>query len=197
MFDAIFGRSVKILKLLAKVQCVLAFVLASMLCGAVHEMLKPINRFSAIVLGLVVAVVFWVLQMFLAWALYAFAELVEYTKETHKELSNMSEGLARYTQATYEELHSMNKGLEAYTKAMGKTMNSMNKNLYLVAKHCCAEEERARAAARPQSGNNNKEIKRILTYENLSDHRLCRFYRFQLCALYAQKIPGDPAGQSG
>ena len=154
MFDAIFGRSVKILKILAKVQCVLAFVLASMLCGAVHEMLKPINQFSAIVLGLVVAVVFWVLQMFLAWAVYAFAELVEYTKETHKELSNMSEGLARYTQAT--ELHSMNKGLEAYTKAMGKTMNSMNKNLYLVAKHCCAEEERARAAARPQSGKNNK-----------------------------------------
>mgnify|MGYP000013654200 FL=1 len=107
-------------------------------------------------LGLVVAAVFWVLQMFLAWALYAFAELVEYTKETHKELSDMSAGLARYTQATYEELHSMNKGLEAYTKAMGKTMNSMNKNLYLVAKHCCAEEERARAAARPQSGNNNK-----------------------------------------
>ena len=155
MFDAIFGRSVKILKILAKVQCVLAFVLASMLCGAVHEMLKPFSRFSAIVLGLVVAVVFWV-QMFLAWAVYAFAELVEYTKETHKELSNMSAGLARYTQATYEELHSMNKGLEAYTKAMGKTMNSMNKNLYLVAKHCCAEEERARAAARPQSGNNNK-----------------------------------------
>ena len=156
MFDAIFGRSVKILKLLAKVQCVLAFVLASMLCGSVHEMLKPFSRFSAIVLGLVVAVVFWELQMFLAWALYAFAELVEYTKATHKELSDMSAGLARYTQATYEELHSMNKGLEAYTNAMGKTMNSMNKNLYLVAKHYCAEEERARAAARPQSGNNNK-----------------------------------------
>lgn len=156
MFDAIFGKSVKILKILAKVQCVLAFVLASMLCGSVHEMLKPINRFSAIVLGLVVAVVFWVLQMFLAWALYAFAELVECTKETHKELSNMSAGLARYTQATYEEIHSMNKGLEAYTNAMGKTLNSMNKNLYLVAKHCCAEEERARAAVRPQSGDNNK-----------------------------------------
>ena len=138
MFDAIFGRSVKILKIFAKVQCVLAFVLAAMLCGSVHEMLKPFSRFSAIVLGLVVAVVFWVLQMFLAWALYAFAELVEYTKATHKELSNMSEGLARYTQATYEEIH------------------SMNKNLYLVAKHCCAEEERARAAARPQSGGNNK-----------------------------------------
>ncbi len=156
MFDAIFSRSVKILKLFAKVQCVLAFVLAAMLCGAVHEMLKPINRFSAIVLGLTVAVVFWVLQMFLAWALYAFAELVEYTKETHKELSDMSAGLSRYTQATYEEIHSMNQGLEAYTKAMGKTMNSMNKNLYLVAKHCCAEEQRARAAARPQSGENNK-----------------------------------------
>ena len=128
MFDAIFGRSVKILKILAKVQCVLAFVLASMLCGAVHEMLKPINQFSAIVLGLVVAAVFWVLQMFLAWAVYAFAELVEYTKETHKELSNMSEGLARYTQATYEELHSMNKGLEAYTKAMGKTILLVEQN---------------------------------------------------------------------
>lgn len=156
MFDAIFSRSVKILKLFAKVQCVLAFVLAAMLCGSVHEMLKPFSRFSAIVLGLAVAVVFWVLQMFLAWALYAFAELVEYTKATHKELNDMSEGLARYTKATHEELRRMNKGLEDYTNAMGKAMNSMNKNLYLVAKHCCAEEERARAAARPQSGGNNK-----------------------------------------
>ena len=156
MFDAIFSRSVKILKIFAKVQCVLAFVLAAMLCGSVHEMLKPFSRFSAIVLGLAVAVVFWVLQMFLAWALYAFAELVEYTKATHKELNDMSEGLARYTKATHEELRRMNKGLEDYTNAMGKAMNSMNKNLYLVAKHCCAEEERARAAARPQSGGNNK-----------------------------------------
>ena len=156
MFDAIFSRSVKILKVFAKVQCVLAFALAAMLYGAVYNALKPVNLFSAVVLGLVVAVVLWVLQMFLAWALYAFAELVEYTKATHKEISDMSEGLARYTQATYEELHSLNKGLEAYTRAVGKTMNSMNKNLYLVAKYCCAEEERARAAARPQSGDNNK-----------------------------------------
>ena len=156
MFDAIFSRSVKILKIFAKVQCVLAFVLAAMLYGAVYNALKSVGLFPAVVLGLVVAVVLWVLQMFLAWAVYAFAELVEYTKETHKEISNMSEGLARYTQATYEEIHSMNKGLEAYAKAMGKTMNSMNKNLYLVAKYCCAEEERARAAARPQSGDNNK-----------------------------------------
>lgn len=156
MFDAIFGRSVKILKLLAKVQCVLAFVLAVMLYGYLYEGLKYFRPVMAIVLGLIAAVVLWVLQMLLAWALYAFAELVEHTEATHKELSNMSAGLARYTQATYEEIHSMNKGLEEYTKAMGKTMNSMNKNLYLVAKHCCAEEERARAAARPQSGNNNK-----------------------------------------
>ncbi len=156
MFDAIFSRSVKILKFLAKVQCVLAFVLSAMLCGSVHESLKYFSPVMAIVLGLIAAVVLWVLQMFLAWALYAFAELVEYTKATHKELNDMSEGLARYTQATYEEIHSMNQGLEAYTKAMGKTMNSMNKNLYLVAKHCCAEEERARAAARPQTGTTNK-----------------------------------------
>ena len=154
MFDAIFSRSVKILKIFAKVQCVLAFVLAVMLYGSVYNALKLFSLFSAIVLGLVAAVVLWVLQMFLAWALYAFAELVEHTEATHKEISDMSAGLARYTQATYEEIHSMNKGLEAYTKAMGKTMNSMNKNLYLVAKYCCAEEERARAAARPQSGDN-------------------------------------------
>jgi len=85
MFDAIFSRSVKILKIFAKVQCVLSFVLAAMLCGSIHEALKPFSQFSAIVVGLVAAVVLWVLQMFLAWALYAFAELVEYTKETHKE----------------------------------------------------------------------------------------------------------------
>ena len=158
MLDAIFSRSVKILKLLAKVQCVLAFVLSAMLCGSVHESLKYFSPVMAIVLGLIAAVVLWVLQMFLAWALYAFAELVEYTKATHEELSHMSDGLARYTQATYEELHRMNKGLEEYTTAMGKAMNSMNKNLYLVAKHCCAEEARARAV-RPQTGKQqtNKE----------------------------------------
>ena len=128
MFDAIFSRSVKILKIFAKVQCVLSFVLAAMLCGSIHEALKPFSQFSAIVVGLVAAVVLWVLQMFLAWALYAFAELVEYTKETHKELSNMSKGLARYTQATYEEIHSMNKGLEAYAKAMGKTILLVEQN---------------------------------------------------------------------
>ena len=77
MFDAIFSRSVKILKIFAKVQCVLSFVLAAMLCGSIHEALKPFSQFSAIVVGLVAAVVLWVLQMFLAWALYAFAELVE------------------------------------------------------------------------------------------------------------------------
>ena len=128
MFDAIFSRSVKILKIFAKVQCVLSFVLAAMLCGSIHEALKPFSQFSAIVVGLVAAVVLWVLQMFLAWALYAFAELVEYTKETHKELSDMSKGLARYTQATYEEIHSMNKGLEAYAKAMGKTILLVEQN---------------------------------------------------------------------
>ena len=156
MLDAIFSRSGKILKLLAKVQCVLAFVLAVMLYGYLYEGLKYFSPVMAIVLGVIAAVALWVVQMLLAWALYAFAELVEYTKATHKEISDMSEGLARYTQATYEELHSLNKGLDAYTRAVGKTMNSMNKNLYLVAKYCCAEEERARAAARPQSGDNNK-----------------------------------------
>ena len=144
MFDAIFGRSVKILKILAKVQCVLAFVLASMLCGAVHEMLKPFSRFSAIVLGLVVAVVFWVLQMFLAWAMYAFAELVEYTRATHEELSNMSSGLAEYT------------------KAMSRTINTMNREVCVIAKHYHAEEEaRDNNTASAQAAADTNDIEEI------------------------------------
>ena len=123
MFDAIFSRSVKILKIFAKVQCVLSFVLAAMLCGSIHEALKPFSQFSAIVAGLVAAVVLWVLQMFLAWAMYAFAELVEYTRATHEELSNMSSGLAEYT------------------KAMSRTINTMNRELCVIAKHYHAEEE--------------------------------------------------------
>ena len=123
MFDAIFSRSVKILKIFAKVQCVLSFVLAAMLCGSIHEALKPFSEFSAIVVGLVAAVVLWVLQMFLAWAMYAFAELVEYTRATHEELSNMSSGLAEYT------------------KAMSRTINAMNRELCVIAKHYHAEEE--------------------------------------------------------
>ena len=123
MFDAIFGRSVKILKILAKVQCVLAFVLSVMLYGYVYEGLKYFSFFAAIVLGLVAAVVLWMLQMFLAWAMYAFAELVEYTRATHEELSNMSSGLAEYT------------------KAMSRTINTMNRELCVIAKHYHAEEE--------------------------------------------------------
>ena len=140
MFDAIFGRSVKILKILAKVQCVLAFVLASMLCGAVHEMLKPISQFSAIVVGLVAAVVLWVLQMFLAWAMYAFAELVEYTRATHEELSNMSSGLAEYT------------------KAMSRTINTMNRELCVIAKHYHAEEARDNNTASAQAAADTNDI---------------------------------------
>ena len=44
------------------------------------------------------------------------------------------------------------------------------------------------------------ELKEYLSesnYEKISYHRLRRFYWFQLCALYAQEIPGDPAGQPG
>ena len=123
MFDAIFSRSVKILKIFAKVQCVLAFVLSVMLYGYVYEGLKYFSFFAAIVLGLVAAVVLWILQMFLAWAMYAFAELVEYTRATHEELSNMSSGLAEYT------------------KAMSRTINTMNRELCVIAKHYHAEEE--------------------------------------------------------
>ena len=55
MFDAIFSRSVKILKIFAKVQCVLAFVLSVMLYGYVYEGLKYFSFFAAIVLGLIAA----------------------------------------------------------------------------------------------------------------------------------------------
>ena len=158
MFERILNKSANMIKIFVKIQCFFAFVIAVITFGAFIDVTSFLihSAFWQLVISIFFAVLAWFAVMSSAWALYAFAELVEYTKETHKELSNMSAGLARYTQATYEELHSMNKGLEAYTKAMGKTMNSMNKNLYLVAKYCCAEEERARAAVRPQSGNNNK-----------------------------------------
>ena len=158
MFERILNKSANMLKLFVKIQCFLAFVIAVVTFGAFIDVTSFLldSAFWQLVISVFFAVIVWFVVMSSAWAVYAFAELVEHTEATHKELSDMSAGLARYTQATYEELHSMNKGLEAYTKAMGKTMNSMNKNLYLVAKYCCAEEERARAAARPQSGNNNK-----------------------------------------
>ena len=143
MFDAIFGRSVKILKILAKVQCVLSFVLAAMLCGSIHEALTPFSQFSAIEVGLVAAVVLWVLQMFLAWAMYAFAELVEYTRATHEELSNMSSGLAEYT------------------KAMSRTINTMNRELCVIAKHYHAEEARDNNTASAQAAADTNDIEEI------------------------------------
>ena len=144
MLDAIFSRPVKALKLLAKVQCVLAFVLSVMLYGYVYEGLKYFSFFAAIVLGLVAAVVLWMLQMFLAWAMYAFAELVEYTRATHEELSNMSSGLAEYT------------------KAMSRTINTMNRELCVIAKHYHAEEEaRDNNTVRAQAAADTNDIEEI------------------------------------
>ena len=141
MLDAIFSRPVKALKLLAKVQCVLAFALSVMLYGYVYEGLKYFSFFAAIVLGLIAAVVLWMLQMFLEWAMYAFAELVEYTRATHEELSNMSSGLAEYT------------------KAMSRTINTMNRELCVIAKHYQAEEEaRDNNTARAQAAADTNDI---------------------------------------
>ncbi len=140
MLDVIFSRPVKALKLLAKVQCVLAFVLSVMLYGYVYEGLKYFSFFAAIVLGLVAAVVLWMLQMFLAWAMYAFAELVEYTRAPHEELSNMSSGLAEYT------------------KAMSRTINTMNRELCVIAKHYHAEEARDNNTASAQAAADTNDI---------------------------------------
>ena len=144
MLDAIFSRPVKALKLLAKVQCVLAFVLSVMLYGYVYEGLKYFSFFSAIVLGLIAAVVLWILQLFLAWAMSAFAELVEYTRATHEELSNMSSGLAEDT------------------KALSRTINTMNRELCVIAKHYHAEEEaRDNNTASAQAAADTNDIEEI------------------------------------
>ena len=144
MLDEIFSRPVKALKLLAKVQCVLAFVLSVMLYGSIYEELKYFSFFLAIVLGLIAAVVVWMLQMFLAWVLYAFAELVEYTRATHEELSNMSSGLAEYT------------------KAMSRTVHAMNRELCVIAKHYRAEEEAGdNNAAGAQTAADTNDIEEI------------------------------------
>ena len=50
------------------------------------------------------------------------------------------------------------------------------------------------SCAKPENDRNKG---KIILYEKISDHRLRRFYRLQLCPLYAQEVPRDPAGQLG
>ena len=153
MFERILSKSEKMLKFFVKIQCFFAFVVAIIVfCIFVNVSSREDGSvFWTLVISAFLAVLVWFLVMGSAWAVYAFAELVAYTKQTHEELSNLSKELAEYTQATSEELHRINSGLQQYTAAMGNVMNSMNKNLYLVAKHSCAERARANAA-RPQTG---------------------------------------------
>ena len=76
--------------------------------------------------------------------MYAFAELVEYTRATHEELSNMSSGLAEYT------------------KAMSRTINTMNRELCVIAKHYHAEEEaRDNNTASVQAAADTNDIEEI------------------------------------
>lgn len=144
MFERILSKSAKMIKIFVKIQCFFAFVVAIIVFFASINVASIVIDSASwvLVISAFLAVLVWFWIMSSAWTVYAFAELVEYTKATNEELSNMSKGLAQYTRATYEALNSTNKGLEAYTKAMGKTMNSMNRNLYIVAKYCCTEEEK-------------------------------------------------------
>ena len=71
-------------------------------------------------------------------------ELVEYTRATHEELSNMSSGLAEYT------------------KAMSRTINTMNRELCVIAKHYHAEEEaRDNNTASAQAAADTNDIEEI------------------------------------
>ncbi len=72
---------------------------------------------AGILLGLIVAFIVWFLSMISVWTLYSFADLVEYTKATYEEISQMSAGLAEYTKAT------------------NQTLNAMSSDLYFIAKH--------------------------------------------------------------
>ena len=124
MFERIFNKSGRLLKIFAKVQCFFSFVIAVIVFEAIVDALGRISVLAAIVLGIVAAVIVWLVLMSSAWTLYAFADLVDYTKATHKEISELSAGLAKYTKATND------------------IMNSMNKDLFFIARHYYAEEEK-------------------------------------------------------
>lgn len=136
MFERIFNKSGRLLKIFARVQCFFSFVIAIIVFGAIFNVLGQISVFAAVVLGVAIAVIVWFVLMFSAWMLYAFADLVEYTKATHKEVSELSAGLAKYT------------------KAMNDVMNSMNKDLFFIARHYYAEEEKVKEE--PTSEENAK-----------------------------------------
>ena len=142
MFERILGKSERMLKFFVKIQCFFAFVAAVLVFGAAFNLLgmTRISALAALIIAVVAAVVVWFSMMSSAWIVYAFADLVEYTKASHDEISEMSAGLAEYTKANHKEIRQINTGLTEYTKAMNKVLNSMGKNLYLVARHCCAEE---------------------------------------------------------
>ena len=127
MFERIFDKSGRLLKIFAKVQCFFSFVIAVIVFGVIFNALGQISAFAAVVLGVLISVIVWFVLMFSAWTLYAFADLVDYTKATNKEISELSAGLAKYTKATNE------------------VMNSMNKDLFFIAKHYYAEEEKAKS----------------------------------------------------
>ncbi len=99
MFERILNKSANMLKLFVKIQCFLAFVIAVVTFGAFIDVTSLLfdSAFWQLVISVFFAAIVWFVVMSSAWAVYAFAELVEYTKATHEELSNMSEGLARYT----------------------------------------------------------------------------------------------------
>ena len=126
MFERIFNKSGRLLKIFARVQCFFSFVIAIIVFGVIFNALGQISVFAAVVFGIATAIIVWFVLMFSAWTLYAFADMVEYTKSTNEEIRALSEGLAKYTKATND------------------IMNSMNKDLFFIAKHYYAEEEKAK-----------------------------------------------------
>ena len=129
MFERILNKSEKMLKFFVKVQCFFSFVIAIVVFGMIFNVLARVSTFAAFVLSTVIAVFVWFMMMSSAWVMYAFADLVECTKEYREEISGMSAGLAEYTKAT------------------NQTFNGMSKDLFFIARHFYADEENAKSAA--------------------------------------------------
>ena len=123
MFKFMFGGSEQSLKLLAKIQGVFSSIIAIAVFFALFNGFSDTSVFAALVFGLAIAIIVWFALMISAWTLYSFADLVEYTKATHEEISQMSAGLAEYTRAT------------------NQTLNAMSSDLHSIAKHHAEREE--------------------------------------------------------
>ena len=91
-----FNQSEKKLKIWATIQGMFFSVVAIVLGAVIYSAAAATdNNAVGLLLGVIVAVVVWFLSMLSVWALYSFADLVEYTKANNEILASMDSTLGQ------------------------------------------------------------------------------------------------------